>query len=139
MPSSLPSLGHRHVEVFRAVMIAGSVTGAAAALFTSQPTVSRELARMERLLGLQLFERVRGRLQPTAPAFALYEEVQRSYAGLERIADTALLLRAGLPVCGSITSRGACSVATPNPKAQIFCPRKQARISAPKSCWIGTD
>jgi hypothetical protein len=32
---------HRHIEVFRAVMTAGSVTGAAALLHTSQPTLSR--------------------------------------------------------------------------------------------------
>jgi len=92
MPAA-PLLTHRHVEVFRAVMTAGSVTGAAEALFTSQPTISRELSRMESLLRLALFERVRGRLQPTAQAFALFDEVQRSYAGLERVADTALRLR----------------------------------------------
>src|SRR6516225_9309405 len=91
--SAAPLLTHRHVEVFRAVMTAGSVTGAAAALFTSQPTISRELSRMESLLRLALFERVRGRLQPTAQAYALFDEVQRSYAGLERVADTALRLR----------------------------------------------
>ena len=43
------ALTHRHIEVFRAVMTAGSVTSAAQLLFTSQPTVSRELARMESL------------------------------------------------------------------------------------------
>ena len=64
---------HRHIEVFRALMTAGSVTAAAQALFTSQPTVSRELARLEQLLGMPLFERVRGRLQPTAQALALFE------------------------------------------------------------------
>src|ERR1700750_712998 len=54
-------LTHRHVEVFRAVMTAGSVTGAAEALSTSQPTISRELSRMESLLRLGLFHRRRGR------------------------------------------------------------------------------
>ena len=53
-------LTHRHVEIFRAVMSAGSVTAAAEALFTSQPTISRELSRMESLLRLVLFDRVRG-------------------------------------------------------------------------------
>src|ERR1700739_221534 len=91
---SEPSLlTHRHVEIFRAVMTAGSVTGAAQALFPSQPTISRELSRMESLLRLALFDRVRGRLRPTAQAYALFDEVQRSYAGLERVADTALRLR----------------------------------------------
>jgi len=84
---------HRHIEVFRALMTAGSVTAAAQALFTSQPTVSRELARLEQLLGMPLFERVRGRLQPTAQALALFEEVQRSYVGLERIVSTAARLK----------------------------------------------
>ena len=63
------------------------------ALNTSQPTVSRELARLEHVLGLQLFDRVRGRLLPTARALAFLEEVQRSYIGLERIAATAVSLR----------------------------------------------
>jgi len=114
----MSELTHRHVEVFRAVMTAGSVTGAAEALFTSQPTISRELSRMESLLRLALFERVRGRLQPTAQAYALFEEVQRSYAGLERVADTALRLRqfsegqlslACLPAFSHALLPGACA------------------------------
>jgi len=88
-----PQITHRHVEVFRALMTAGSVTAAAQALYTSQPTVSRELARMELLLRLPLFDRQRGRLRPTAAALALFEEVQRSYSGLERVVDTATRLR----------------------------------------------
>ena len=48
---------HRHIEVFRAVMTAGSATGAADLLHSSQPTVSRELATLESLLGYALFER----------------------------------------------------------------------------------
>lgn len=36
-------LSARHIEVFRAIMASGSVTGAARLLFTSQPTISREL------------------------------------------------------------------------------------------------
>ena len=86
-------LTHRLVEVFRAVMRTGHVTRAAELLHTSQPTVSRELARLEQVLGLVLFERVKGRLRPTAQAQALLEEVERSYEGLERIATTAFNLR----------------------------------------------
>ncbi|MGE8704374.1 MAG: LysR family transcriptional regulator [Achromobacter sp.] len=87
-------LTHRHIEVFRAVMIAGSVTKAADLLNTSQPTVSRELARMEQTIGFALFERIAGRLRPTMPALALFEEVRQSYAGLERVASAAARLRA---------------------------------------------
>ncbi|MEO6920423.1 MAG: LysR family transcriptional regulator [Collimonas sp.] len=87
------SITLRHIEVFRAVMTAGSVTAAAALLRTSQPTVSRELARFESLVRMKLFDRVRGRLVATAPALILYEEVRRSYLGLERIVSMAGSIR----------------------------------------------
>ena len=108
----------RHIEVFRALMTAGSVTVAAQILFTSQPTVSRELARLESLLGIPLFDRVRGRLQPNAQALALYEEVQRSYVGLERVISVASRLKQFaqgqisvicLPVFSQILLPGVCA------------------------------
>lgn len=80
---------HRHIEVFRAVMTAGSVTAAASLLHTSQPTLSRDLARLEQLLGYTLFERERGRLKPTARARALFDEVERSFQGLARVIERA--------------------------------------------------
>ena len=83
---------HRHIEVFRAVMTAGSATGAADLLYSSQPTVSRELARLEALLGFALFERTQGRLRPNARALALWDEVQRSWQGLDRVVDRAVAL-----------------------------------------------
>lgn len=86
-------LSIRHIEVFRAIMAAGSVTGAARLLFTSQPTVSRELARMEQVTGLNLFERESGRLLATAQALLLIEEVERAYIGLERIDRFAQAIR----------------------------------------------
>lgn len=94
MPASPPAsrISHRHIEVFRAVMTAGSATGAAALLTSSQPTVSRELARLEQLLGYALFSRSQGRLRPNARALALWDEVQRSWQGLERVVDRALAL-----------------------------------------------
>lgn len=83
----------RHLEVFRAIMAAGSVTGAARLLFTSQPTVSRELARMEQVTGLNLFEREGGRLVATAQALLLVDEVERAFIGLERIDRFAQAIR----------------------------------------------
>lgn len=79
----------RHIEIFHAVMTAGSLTEAAHLLHTSQPTVSRELARFEKVIGLKLFERVRGRLHPTVQGLRLFEEVQRSWYGLDRIVSAA--------------------------------------------------
>jgi DNA-binding transcriptional LysR family regulator len=86
---TMPAISLRHIEIFHAVMTTGNLTEAAALLNTSQPTVSRELARCEKLLNLQLFERLRGRLYPTVQGLRLFEEVQRSYYGLDRIISAA--------------------------------------------------
>ncbi|WP_353234814.1 LysR family transcriptional regulator [Diaphorobacter ruginosibacter] len=96
-----PRISHRHIEVFRAVMLAGGVTGAARMLYTSQPTVSRELARLEALLGYALFERVQGRLRATARALSLWDEVQRSWQGLDHVIEHALAL--AQPHCSHIS------------------------------------
>ncbi len=89
------TITHRHIEIFRAIMTTRGVTSAAALLCTSQPTISRELAEFERLIGFPLFDRVRGRLQPTARALILLEEVQRSFIGLDHILARAAKLSAG--------------------------------------------
>lgn len=88
-----PRLTHRQLSMFRTVMLHGNLSRAAEAAQSSQPTLSRELARLEQLLGFALFDRVRGRLQPTARALALMQEVERSFVGLEHIAQRALELR----------------------------------------------
>ena len=89
----MPAVNLRHIEIFHAVMTAGNLTEAAQMLHTSQPTVSRELARFEKVLGLKLFERTRGRLHPTVQGLRLFEEVQRSWYGLDRIVSAAESLR----------------------------------------------
>ncbi|KRP67567.1 LysR family transcriptional regulator [Pseudomonas orientalis] len=86
----------RHVEIFKAVMVTGTVTGAALALETSQPTVSRELSRFEDIIGMRLFERSKGRLKPTAQGMALHSEILKTYEGLSRINAAALSIRLGL-------------------------------------------
>lgn len=83
----------RQIEIFHAVMTTGNLTEAAALLQTSQPTVSRELGRFEKLIQLQLFDRVRGRLYPTVQGLRLFEEVQLSYYGLDRIKNAAANIR----------------------------------------------
>lgn len=75
----------RHIDIFHAVMTTKSLTDAAQLLHTSQPTVSQELARFEKILGFRVFDRIKGRLHPTEQGLRLFEEVERSYYGLERI------------------------------------------------------
>lgn len=75
----------RQMEVFRAVMIAGSASGAARMLFISQPAVSRLLAHMESSLDLTLFHRTGGKLVPTPQARLLLDEVNRVYDAALRV------------------------------------------------------
>ncbi|MBT0723475.1 LysR family transcriptional regulator [Rosenbergiella sp. S61] len=82
-------LSWRQIEIFHAVMTQGTLTSAATLLRTSQPTLSRELARLEQQLTVPLFRRSQGRLHPTQQGFRLFEEVQRSWYGRERIQETA--------------------------------------------------
>ena len=86
-------LTHRQLAMFRTIMLHGNLSRAAEASSTSQPTLSRELARLEFLLGFTLFDRVRGRLRPTSRALALMQEVERSFIGLEQISARAQELR----------------------------------------------
>lgn len=76
----------RAVEIFRAVAEAGSATGAARDLEISQPAVTRAIAEFEHRCGLNLFRRGRHGMTLTHDGRLLYEEVQRSYVGMERIA-----------------------------------------------------
>ena len=89
----LPLLTHRQLAMFRAIMLHSHLGRAAEATGSSQPTLSRELARLEQLLGFALFDRVGGRLRPTQRALALMEEVERSFVGLDQIARRAVELR----------------------------------------------
>lgn len=65
----------RQMEIFHAIMTAGSVTGAARLLNVTQPTVSTVLRNCEDQLKFKLFDRVGGRLQPTPEAEAIYPDI----------------------------------------------------------------
>ena len=91
-PSAGRPLNLRQIEVFRAIMMAGSISGAGRMLHVSQPAVSRVLALTESRLGYRLFERVKSRLSPTAEARRLYAEVEQVYGGIQRVNDLAASL-----------------------------------------------
>jgi len=90
--SAARPLNLRQIEVFRAIMMAGSISAAGRALHVSQPALSRVLALTENRLGYPLFERVRGRLAPTPEARRLYAEVEQVYGGIVRVNDLAASL-----------------------------------------------
>lgn len=79
----------RQIEVFDAVYATGSVTRAAERLCVSQPSVSKVLAHAEQQLGYALFERVKGRLVPTAEADRLYSHVRTVNEQVDRLRKVA--------------------------------------------------
>lgn len=85
----------RHLEVFHAVMRAGTVSGAARLLHISQPAVTKVLQHAEAQLGLALFERVHGKFYPTPEAQRLFAEVDKLHAELVSIRRLAANLKAG--------------------------------------------
>ncbi|QBR02200.1 LysR substrate-binding domain-containing protein [Paraburkholderia pallida] len=78
-------LNFRHVETIYAVLLTGSVTGGAARLHVTQPAVSNLLKEAEERLGFPLFERHAGRLVPTQKAELIFEEIERSFTGLDAV------------------------------------------------------
>ncbi|MCZ8220044.1 MAG: LysR family transcriptional regulator [Acidovorax sp.] len=83
----------KQIETFRVVMLTRSMTLAAKELHTTQPNISRFIAQLEAETGLRLFDRKAGRLNPTAEGEAFYQEVQRSFLGMDALEDSVRLIR----------------------------------------------
>ena len=85
----------RHIEVFHAVMQAGTVSGAAQVLHISQPAVTKVLQHAEAQLGIALFDRSRGKFVPTPEAQRLFIEVDKLHGDLLAIRRLAASLKNG--------------------------------------------
>jgi DNA-binding transcriptional LysR family regulator len=85
----------RHIEVFNAVMLTGSVSAAARLINVTQPAVSRILAHAELQLGFALFQRTKGRLVPTNEAQTLYPHIERLFQQLDEVQRLANSLKSG--------------------------------------------
>lgn len=112
----------RQLEVFTAVMRAGTVTAAARMLNISQPALSQILIHTEGDLGFLLFNREKGRLSPTPEALELYPEAERLFAGLEGIRRKTSDLRLG--------RAGLVRLAASTPPAMALVPRVLAEFRA---------
>jgi DNA-binding transcriptional LysR family regulator len=88
-------VNYRHLEVFYAVMVNGTVTAAARQLGVSQPSVTTTLKQAEAGLGIQLFLREGGRLVPTEEARLLFEEAARAHDALDALTMMAEGLKLG--------------------------------------------
>ena len=75
----------RQMEVFNAIMRAGSVTAAARLLNVTQPAVSTVLRHCESQLRVKLFDRIGGRLHPTQEAHAIYPDIANIFQRVETV------------------------------------------------------
>lgn len=85
----------RHIEVFQAILQTGSVTAAADLLNISQPAASKALKHAEQQLGFNLFNRVRGKLEPTPEARILRNKTESLSADLQSLRRLASNLKRG--------------------------------------------
>lgn len=111
----------RQIEVIRAIMVAGTVNGAAQLLNVSAPGVSRVMKHAENVLGMRLFSRRHGRFIPTAEAKGIVDQVNDIYRKVENLQFSIDSLK-----------RGAASVfsfASVPSIAQFVMPRAVQRLS----------
>jgi DNA-binding transcriptional LysR family regulator len=77
----------RQIEVVRAVMISGTISGAAKLLNVSAPGISRLVKYTERSLGVRFFTRQNGRYFPTADAQKIFEQINAVYKKIDDLSD----------------------------------------------------
>ena len=100
----------RHLEVFHALMEAGSVSRAAERLSLTQPAVSLALSAFEKELGFPLFHRSKGFFAPTGEAQALHAETEIGLLAMARIDRRAAEISSGRVGSVSIASNGAVAI-----------------------------
>jgi DNA-binding transcriptional LysR family regulator len=85
----------RQIEVIRAIMITGSVGGAARLLHVASPGISRVMKHAEALLGLKLFSRKGGRYTPTREASDIFSQINGVYDKVEDLEFVIARLKRG--------------------------------------------
>ncbi|MBU3029547.1 LysR family transcriptional regulator [Paracoccus marinaquae] len=94
----------RQIEVVRAVMLTGTITGAARMLNVSAPGISRLVKHTEESLGLRLFERRGGVYVPAVEAGAIFDQIGRVFGGVENLNRAVASLQRGEAVDLSFAS-----------------------------------
>lgn len=96
----------KQLQIFQAVVVAGSITKASRRVGLSQPSISQQLGKLEEKLGAQLIQRNRTGIISLTPSgeywFKLSEEMLRRLDQAvneheKRFVDNAVTLRMGVP------------------------------------------
>lgn len=91
----MPEMTLRQIEVIRAVMLTGTITGAAAMLNVSAPGISRLVKHTEDSLGIRLFERKAGLFIPSVEASRVFDQVREVYRRVESLQNAVGSLKRG--------------------------------------------
>ncbi|WP_119309048.1 LysR family transcriptional regulator [Cohaesibacter haloalkalitolerans] len=91
----------RQIEVIRAIMVAGTVKGAAELLNVSAPGISRVMKYTEDQLGIRLFSRIYGRYTPTEEARDIFEQIASVFHAVENLHQAIDGLKRGEKRCVS--------------------------------------
>ena len=94
----------RQVEVIRAVMLRGTISGAAELLGVSAPGISRLVKHTEEVLGVRLFERRAGLFVPSVEAGKVFDQIREVYKGVENLQSALDSLQKGEEVQLSFAS-----------------------------------
>lgn len=87
----------RQIRALHAILVTGSISRAAEMLAITQPAVSKTLRGLEEEIGYSLFRRTRGQLEPTPEAAFLFDEIDHTLQGLDRLEDLVRRAPRGLP------------------------------------------
>jgi DNA-binding transcriptional LysR family regulator len=80
----------RQIEVIRAIIVTGTIGGAARMLNVSSPGISRVMKHTESSLGLRLFIRRQGRYIPTPEAKDIFSQINAVY---DKVEDLQFVIR----------------------------------------------
>lgn len=83
----------KHIEVFNAIMLSGSVSAAARILNVTQPAVTQTLKHAEQQLGYALFFREKNGLRPTREARHLYPRSSKIFEQVDELRRLAQSLK----------------------------------------------
>jgi DNA-binding transcriptional LysR family regulator len=100
----MPDITLRQVEVIRAVMLTGTISGASEMLHVSAPGISRLVKHAEESLGIRLFERRAGLFVPSIEASRVFDQVREVYRGVENLQTAIGSLQKGEDVRLSFAS-----------------------------------
>jgi DNA-binding transcriptional LysR family regulator len=88
----------RQIEIIRAIMVTGTVAGAARLLNVSSPGISRVMKHAEASIGVKLFNRRGGRYSPTAQANTIFNQINSVYDKVEDLQFVISRLKAAQTV-----------------------------------------